>query len=863
MIAPGVLITSQHFVCAAHTLSGGVPPWTSLIFRGTDGSLNTATFSEMLTTSLSGTDIAIGKFTAPLPSVVTPAALPSYGGWCPWWYQLDIYPGPITYGIASNQYQQVYPIVPTNNPGDLYLWLTTMFNSNWSLDAVSGDSGHPIFVLCNNRLILVSHWTDGPEGDVAGSGPDYSDFLAGIISTVAPATITQLPSIAPGQPQDVSVDASSGNAVLTWSAPIAEITFATYLINKNSTPAYASVSSSTTTYTDPAAAQVGDTYTVQAKTAAGVLGPASSCPIVFAGPSNLAYTTTNVGGSAANLTWTDVGSAASSRVYKAGSYLAPGSGGTYSDSTGSAATYFVADVNASGDISLPSNSVTSAFITPGTISEESQTESSITITNSGPSGGTGSYMQNVYANSSLFASNVSMPYTLSGLSPDTAENIYVAVIDTNGNSGNTNTLNETTDPTLVPGTITDLAQTSTTIQIGISGTSGGSGSYTYDVYANVGLFASNVSMPYTMTGLSAGTLYDIHVVVTDTNGNTGSTNTITPTTDTTLAIGTLSITAETSTTLTASLSAGLSGGSGSGYTYSLAVTGRTTLTGLTGADFPFQIGGSGDTNGPLTSSTMYSGIQVGGTDSNGNTVSSNTTSGTTSGGGWTPSTPGNLVMALDWAAMRAANQLWIGLTGSGTNSVNNGDLIGSFLDTNSSTTGAADQDGSRGVLTDLGSGNWGVAFTKGVPGVGTGYTLTNPDVTGNVTISFRASDTSNSGGVRILNSGSLNGLIAIDRTDGYDVYINALVDAGPLATDGDPHTVTMIKPSSGNWALWLDGSSQTVNSVSNDFGLIALGNNGLVGESFDGILGPVFAYQTNLDSTNQADMESYMEDLYP
>jgi len=215
----------------------------------------------------------------------------------------------------------------------------------------------------------------------------------------------------------------------------------------------------------------------------------------------------------------------------------------------------------------------------------------------------------------------------------------------------------------------------------------------------------------------------------------------------------------------------------------------------------------------------------------------------------------NLLLGLDWAAMRAANKLWVGQSYSGTNAVNNGDIIGSFQDTFTGAK-AADPNTPTAVLTDLGGGKWGVAFTAGL----TGFTFVSLSVTGDSTISYISTITSSTGVGRVINSQSQNALLHWART-GITSYCAGVIGSNPSAEPG-PNTHTIQKAAAGNWSEWIGGVSQTVAAITTDWGGVGLALSGIVGEGFGGVLGSVVVCNANLSSGNRALMEAKMVALY-
>lgn len=228
----------------------------------------------------------------------------------------------------------------------------------------------------------------------------------------------------------------------------------------------------------------------------------------------------------------------------------------------------------------------------------------------------------------------------------------------------------------------------------------------------------------------------------------------------------------------------------------------------------------------------------------------------TSVGGWNPSELPNLICAFNISDMRVSNLLWISRSGSGTNAVNDGDLVGSFQDAFTEITGVAVSDGARGTLRLLDNGQWGIEFTYS----STGYNLITVNPIGNATLSFMASQNDLGVDARILDGGSeeSNSLMSLGRGDHNTIYINSPIVADSLVDDDGFHIVTMSKSNGGNWSVWLDGVSQSVNSNNTEFGSINLGTGGSFSvEGFAGILITLVVTNSNLTTVERTAMETW------
>lgn len=179
----------------------------------------------------------------------------------------------------------------------------------------------------------------------------------------------------------------------------------------------------------------------------------------------------------------------------------------------------------------------------GTLAFSASTDTSLTYTFSGQSDNVAIARIDAYdsTTNTLVASNVSSPFTRSGLTSSTNYGTYLKVVDTSGNTANSNTVSHSTDAAAgdttapVAGVLSFSAKTSSSITYTFTGGSDNVAVTHIDAYdaATNTLLAANVTTPYTRSGLSASTSYGTYLRYFDAAGNHSDSNTITQTTDAT------------------------------------------------------------------------------------------------------------------------------------------------------------------------------------------------------------------------------------------------------------------------------------------------------------------------------------------
>ena len=212
-------------------------------------------------------------------------------------------------------------------------------------------------------------------------------------------------------------------------------------------------------------------------------------------------------------------SGAISSTYKT-SYSSSGTKEIYviiHDSVGNSAQSSTFDETVNSD---PSVSITSS-------QNPTDVGNSVTFTAS-PSGGSGDYSYQWYRNGNAVSGATSSTY-ITSFSSSGSDSIYVIIKDGVGNSATSSTITETVnaDPSVTISSSQNPTDIGNTVTFTAS-PSGGSGSYSYQWYANGTAISGATSSTYTTPYSSAGS-YSVYVIITDGVGNSATSNTITET----------------------------------------------------------------------------------------------------------------------------------------------------------------------------------------------------------------------------------------------------------------------------------------------------------------------------------------------
>lgn len=179
--------------------------------------------------------------------------------------------------------------------------------------------------------------------------------------------------------------------------------------------------------------------------------------------------------------------------------------------------------------SVPASATTYEVLDPGEIHLDNKTDTtaefSFTIS---PSGGSGLYAYQWYRNNTLLVDETADTLNDTGLDPNTEYEWYCDVTS-GGQTSPTNTITDTTYPTLDPGVIQLDSITDTTAELSFATPpSGGTGSYSY-AWTRDGSPVGGDTATLSETGLTPDTEYDWKCTVTSAT-QSDDTNTITDTT---------------------------------------------------------------------------------------------------------------------------------------------------------------------------------------------------------------------------------------------------------------------------------------------------------------------------------------------
>ncbi|WP_370373650.1 fibronectin type III domain-containing protein [Catenulispora sp. GP43] len=362
--------------------------------------------------------------------------------------------------------------------GELYFYTASgsgygadLCNGNWTFAA--DGKWHSIEQLTNVSTGSITIWSDGKNVcqvtepmPGAHSGVFFSTFHGGhdlsyspkktenaefadfSLATDGPQTPT---STGPAAPTALSASATSSSSIaLTWTETNNSDAAASYDVYEGSTKV-ATVSGTSATITGLAAGST-HTYTVTAVDGSGVESAHSTAATATtpssantpATPANLAVSGTT--SSSISLSWTETNNADPAASYQVleGSTVVATSTGTSATvgglTAGSTHTYTVEALDAAGNASAPSASVTGTTANPSTVPAVPQhvvvasaTSSSITLnwTETNNSDAAASY--NVYEGTSKVATSTTTSATITGLAAGSTHAYTVTAVDAAGN----------------------------------------------------------------------------------------------------------------------------------------------------------------------------------------------------------------------------------------------------------------------------------------------------------------------------------------------------------------------------------------------------------------------------------------------
>ena len=488
-------------------------------------------------------------------------------------------------GNGSYSYQWYY----STNGGSTWTALSGVTGTTYAPGALTATTQYEVIVTSNG----VSATTAVATVTV------YPKLVTG---TVSPASQTINYNTVPAALSESGVTGGSGTYTYQWQS----------CATSNGT--YTTISGATgSSYTPPALTAA--TYYEVVTSSNGV--SVTSSPVVVSiygaiipGSITPATQTINYNATAAVLSMSAATGGNGSYVYQwqsspNSSFSSPANVGTNSTSftpTGlTATTYYRVAVTSNGATAYTGSVVVTVYppIVPGVIAPASQTVNyyvtPAVLSLSGVSGGNGSYSYQWYTNLSgsyqpintATGSNYAPP-------PLTATTGFEVVVTSNGVSATTAAATVTVYPKLVSGTISpatqSIAYNAVPASLSVSGTTGGSGAYTYQwqscstsngTYSAVGATGSS----YTPPALAATTYYE---VVTSSNGVSVTSSPVTVNVNPPLAAGSVS---PVSITIGAGTSPGLitctaaSGGAcGGSYTYQwYSSPDNATWTAISGA----------------------------------------------------------------------------------------------------------------------------------------------------------------------------------------------------------------------------------------------------------------------------------------
>jgi chitodextrinase len=274
----------------------------------------------------------------------------------------------------------------------------------------------------------------------------------------------------------------------------------------------------------------------------------ASIPCSLDAPGNLSAS--NITDNSFNLSWNTVSGAASYTVTIDGdastvfgtSFTATGltPGTTYACSVAANCSGGGSGSPSSINVTTTNSADTQPPSTPTNLTASNTTPTSTDLTWNASTDNVGVTGYRVYVDGNLETTTANTNYTVTGLSAGTTYNMEVSAIDAAGNESGRASTNVTTPtpdtqapsvPTnLVASNVTqnstDLSWDASTDNVGVTG---------YRVYVDGNLEATTANTNYTVTGLSAGTTYNMEVSAIDAAGNESgraSTNVTTPTPDT-------------------------------------------------------------------------------------------------------------------------------------------------------------------------------------------------------------------------------------------------------------------------------------------------------------------------------------------
>jgi|GEM_PF-2559534 len=162
------LVSPRHYIGAAHW---AVPVGTTLHFVTSDNTVVARTITARQT--IAGTDIIVGVLNADVPGTIGFArVLPD--AWAAKLPTLAQYEYPC---VSMDQGQQVF-IREITSLGASVICQRPKLASRLSFykDAISGDSGSPVFLIVNNAMVLLTTWYSGG----GGAGPFITHNRAAI-----------------------------------------------------------------------------------------------------------------------------------------------------------------------------------------------------------------------------------------------------------------------------------------------------------------------------------------------------------------------------------------------------------------------------------------------------------------------------------------------------------------------------------------------------------------------------------------------------------------------------------------------------------------------------------------------------------
>jgi fibronectin type 3 domain-containing protein len=263
-------------------------------------------------------------------------------------------------------------------------------------------------------------------------------------------------------------------------------------------------------------------------------GPQSTNPTTPASPSGVTASATS--GSSIALSWTEQNNgdpAASYRVYEGSSVVAT-STSTSATITGLAAgsthTYTVTAVDASGNESTPSASVTATTpgntttpATPSGLTVSGTTSSSASLSWAESNNGDPAASYRVYEGTSVVATSTSTSATIAGLAAGSTHTYTVTAVDAAGNespksaSATATTQGSSTAPA-TPSGLTVSGTTSSSASLSWAESNNGDPAASYRVYEGTSVVATSTSTSATITGLAAGSTHTYTVTSVDGSG---------------------------------------------------------------------------------------------------------------------------------------------------------------------------------------------------------------------------------------------------------------------------------------------------------------------------------------------------------